>query len=137
MFAAHREDLPSMLDGTVFIIEDNAGVRTALVMMIESLGWKTRSFESTKSFLDAYSPSGKDFLLLDLHMPDMSGIKLLEELSARNHRIPTAIMMAYPDDSLVSRAMNAGAAAVLTKPFKSTQLAPLLELSMDGGKTPD
>ena len=119
-------------DVSVFIIDDDPGVRSALSMVIEAHGLTAHGFASAEAFLDAYAPSGNDFLVVDLHLAGMNGAALLEELRARGFNVPTVLMTGRPDDALASRAMTAGVAAVLTKPFKSAELLRIVECTMSG-----
>lgn len=117
-------------DVSVFIIDDDPGVRSALGMLIESHGLTAHGLASAEAFLDAYAPSRNDFLVVDLHLVGMNGAALLEELRIRGFNVPAVLMTGRPDDALASRAMTAGAAAVLTKPFKSAELLRIVERTM-------
>lgn len=115
---------------TVFVVEDDAGVRSALKMTIESFGWRASEFASAEAFLGAYVPGGEEFLVLDLHLTGMNGAALLQALRARRLHIPTVLMTARPDDALTKQCLTAGAAAVLTKPFKAAELLANVERTM-------
>jgi FixJ family two-component response regulator len=115
---------------TVFIVEDDGGVRSALTMMIESFGWKASAFASAEAFLDVYTPTGKEFLIFDLHLAGMNGLALLEELRAQGNHMPAVLITARPDDTLVNQCTTAGAAAVLTKPFMAAELLQVIERAM-------
>lgn len=115
------------VDASILVVDDDIGVRSALCLALEFHGWKVRGFASAQAFLDGYVPSGNDFLILDLHLTGMNGVALLEELNIRGLRPPAVLMTARPDDPLALRALSAGAVTVLTKPFKATELLPILE----------
>jgi FixJ family two-component response regulator len=111
----------------VSIVDDDTGICSALSLLIASVGWKAQSFGSAEAFLDAYTPGSSHCLILDLHLPGMNGAQLLTELAARDIHIPTVIITARPDSPLATQAQEAGALTVLTKPFKSTELLPIVE----------
>lgn len=115
----------------VYIVDDDAGIRGALSLLIESAGWSAEAFASSEAFLDAYTPSEGDCLVLDLHLPGMNGAELLTELRARNLYIPTVIITARPEAKIAAQAKREGALAVLTKPFAVDELLPRLEQAME------
>lgn len=118
---------------TVFIVDDDAGIRSALSLLITSFGWDAHAHGSAEAFLDIYTPGNEDCLILDLNLPGMNGAALLMELGARDVHIPTVVITARPDSPLASAAMAAGALAVLTKPFKSGELLPIVEQAVTTG----
>lgn len=102
----------------VFIVDDDAEVRESLAWLLEPAGFEPIAFESPRAFLDAYHEEMYGCLLLDLRMPDMSGLEFQRELTARGIRLPVIILTAHADVPTTVEAMRAGAVDVLQKPFE-------------------
>jgi len=102
---------------TVFLVDDDAAVRRALTAALEASNHKTRGYDSAKSFLAEYDPNEQGCLILDVHMPEMSGIELQSHLAAENNSLPIIFITGHGDDDQAAKAMNAGALAFLQKPF--------------------
>jgi FixJ family two-component response regulator len=107
---------------TVFIIDDDPAVRQALTVLVRSMHLRAEAYESAQQFLDVWQPGRPGCLLLDVRMPGVSGLELLEQLNHRETRLPAIIMSAYGDVPMVVRAMKAGALNFLEKPCRDQQL---------------
>ncbi|HEV7445947.1 MAG TPA: response regulator [Steroidobacteraceae bacterium] len=114
----------------VAIVDDDAGMRAAIKDLLNSNGWRTRSFPSAEAFLqsmDGGEPPG--CLILDYRLPGMSGLELHRELQAKGRAIP--VIFATADDQafrlLKSSAAKADALAVLRKPFDPDELPRLVK----------
>jgi two-component system response regulator FixJ len=114
----------------VFIVDDDAAVRQAVTLLVQSLGLQAQAYASAEAFLEAYDPTGDGCLVLDLHMPGMNGVELQRELTARGVRIPVIVITAHKDDPLTVRAQEAGAVTVLYKPFKQDVLLRSIESAL-------
>jgi FixJ family two-component response regulator len=101
----------------ISIVDDDDTVRAATESLVRSLGFKTRTFASAEVFLQSTSPRETRCLILDVQMPNMSGIELQTRLSELGFEIPIIFITAYPDEAVRRRAMEAGAVAFLLKPF--------------------
>ena len=117
-------------EGRVFIVDDDAAVRQAVTLLVQSLGLRAQAYASAEAFLEAYDPGSDGCLVLDLHMPGMNGVELQQELTARGMRIPVIVITAYKDDPLTVRAQEAGALTVLYKPFKRDVLLRSIESAL-------
>lgn len=115
---------------TVFIVDDDAAVRSAVSMLVQSCGWQARPFPSAEAFLDAYRREPGGCLVLDLQMPGMSGVDLQTVLGKLGMHLPVIIITAYGDHAMVEKARAAGARAVLTKPFRDGELLRNIELAL-------
>jgi FixJ family two-component response regulator len=102
----------------ISIVDDDDTVRAATESLVRSLGFDARTFASAESFLQSSSLQATRCLILDVQMPNMSGIELQERLSELGFEIPIIFITAYSDEAVRQRAMEAGAAAVLLKPFE-------------------
>jgi FixJ family two-component response regulator len=107
---------------TVFIIDDDEAVRSALRLLLKSAGHTAASFESAQEFLARYSAQQPGCLVLDVRMPGMSGMELQEQLNQRGATIPVIFISGHGDIPLAVEAMQAGAFDFLQKPFKDHDL---------------
>jgi two-component system response regulator FixJ len=103
---------------TIFIVDDDDGVRDSLQLLLQAAGFQQiGAYESSLRFLDAAEPRPGDCLLLDVRMPDMDGLELQAELNRRALRLPVIVMTGHGDVPIAVRAMKAGAADFIEKPF--------------------
>ena len=107
---------------TVFIIDDDPAVRQALTVLVRSMHLRAEAYESAQQFLDTFDSTRPGCLLLDVRMPGISGLELLERLCREDLRLPAIVMSAYGDVPMVVRAMKAGALNFLEKPCRDQQL---------------
>lgn len=109
---------------TIFIVDDDEAVRFAISLLVQTCGWDPECYASAEEFLLAYTPQiKKACLVLDLIMPGMSGAELIEKLLTDPDLIlPIIVITAFPDDILATRAREAGARAILKKPFNDQLL---------------
>ena len=106
----------------VFVIDDEASVRTALKELFESVGLKVVLFSSANEFLENTMPDATCCMVLDVRMPDMSGLKLQEELLKADIQVPIVFVSGHANTAMVVRAMKAGAVDFLAKPFNAQDL---------------
>jgi FixJ family two-component response regulator len=109
-------------DALVFIVDDDVSVREALRGLIRSAGLRVETFSSAKEFLRQKLPSVPACLVLDIRLPDMSGLELQRELAALNNPIPIIFISGHGDIPMSVRAMKAGAVEFLPKPFRNQDL---------------
>jgi FixJ family two-component response regulator len=100
----------------VSIVDDDDAIRAATESLVRSLGFEARTFASADLFLQSSSLQETQCLVLDVQMPNMSGIELQDRLSELGFEIPIIFVTAYPDEAVRRRAMEAGAAEFLLKP---------------------
>jgi two-component system response regulator FixJ len=100
-------------------------------LLLECEGLETREFASCREFLDADSSAEGDCLILDVHLPGMSGIKLLETMRRRGDMLPVIVISGRIDTATRNRARAAGALAVVEKPYQVEEVLDLLRLAMD------
>ncbi len=112
---------------TLFIVEDDEAVRSALQLLAGALGWRVRAFPCGSDCLDAVREGiYPDCVLVDLNMPGMSGRDVLQALSDLRVDAPMVAMTTDDDSQLACRALQAGARSVLEKPFRETELQAAL-----------
>jgi FixJ family two-component response regulator len=107
---------------TVFVVDDDPSLRTAVSRLIGSVGLPVRTFGSADEFLDNVDPSLPGCLVLDVRMPGASGLDLQDRLVGEGYALPVIFVSAHADVALTVRAMRAGALQVFTKPFDDQAL---------------
>jgi FixJ family two-component response regulator len=118
-------------DRTVFIVDDDGGVRSSLRMLIRSIGLRAETFASGDEFLEAYDPDRSGCLILDVRMPGMSGIELQERLLARGAHLPIIFITAHGDVPMAVKAMQGGAVDFIQKPFRDQDLLDEVQRAMN------
>jgi two-component system response regulator FixJ len=108
--------LASALRETVYIVDDDDSVRDSARALLESYDLTVEDFESAQAFLDGFEAGGRSCLVLDVNMPVMSGLELLELLRGRQIGIPVIIVTAQKDAAIQERARRAGVFAFFEKP---------------------
>ncbi len=111
----------------VFVVDDEEPVRTSLSKLLRAMGYPTESFASAAAFLESKAISEQGCLLLDLRMPGMSGIDLIEELTRRQLNVPIIVMTGHTDMKSVQRLESFPLVGFLEKPFSVDQLRELLD----------
>jgi two-component system, LuxR family, response regulator FixJ len=107
---------------SVYVVDDDEPVRTALCTVLQSSGLITVPYASAQDFLAAYSPRRPGCLLLDVRMPGMSGLEMQLELNRRGATIPVIFMSGHADVPIAVEAMQQGAFDFVQKPFRHDQL---------------
>ena len=124
------------LQPTVFLIDDDPAIRDLLTLFLVRAGLTVESYASARLFLEAYNPDQPGCLVLDVSMPDMSGLELQEALSAKQIHIPIIFITGHGDIPMSVRAIKAGAVDFLEKPFKKEiLLARVREALIEDAKT--
>jgi FixJ family two-component response regulator len=110
----------------IAIVDDDDAVRGSTETLLRSLGFATRTFASAESFLQSSLLSETICLILDVQMPNMSGVELQARLSELGVDIPIIFITAYPNKNDETRALNAGATGFLRKPVNEQRLVECL-----------
>ena len=106
----------------VSVVDDDASLRRSVRNLLTSAGFTVQAFASAEEFLESPERMNTGCLVLDLRMAGMNGFDLLKHLRANGSLIPVVILTAHGDDEARGRALQAGAAAFLGKPFRSDAL---------------
>jgi FixJ family two-component response regulator len=119
----------------VFIVDDDVSVRESLELLIESAGWQSQTFASAREFL-AHPPvqAGPSCLVLDVNLPDFTGLQLQERLALDRLAMPVIFMSGDDAGETTVRAMNLGAVAFLTKPLDADALLRAIERAIRGAR---
>jgi FixJ family two-component response regulator len=123
-------DMPGRT-GLVYIVDDDDAVRDSTFWLLKAAGIDAAAFPSAAAFLESFDSGRKAVILLDLHMPGMSGLELLELLQARAVRTPVIVISGRRDPQLDALLTQAGALAILGKPSGKTELLALVGQALD------
>jgi FixJ family two-component response regulator len=118
-------------DAQVFVIDDDAGVRSALQTLLRSVGLRVSTFGSAAEFLASRMPEGPSCLVLDVRLPGVSGLDFQAELAKAAIRVPIIFITGHGDIPMTVRAMKAGAVEFLSKPFRDQDLLDAVQLGLD------
>lgn len=106
----------------VLIVDDDLSIREAITDLLRSVSMESMSFSTTADLLSAAIPDRPGCMVLDVRLPDLSGLDLQVQLQARGNRMPIVFLTGYGDIPMSVRAMKAGAADFLTKPVRDQDL---------------
>ena len=110
----------------IFIVDDDQAVRHSLTLLLASEGLEARGFASAREFLEACRPSSDDRLIVDVDMPGMNGIELLQRLRDGGVSPRAVVITGQPSTFVRQKAFEAGAMAFLEKPVDADQLVALV-----------
>jgi FixJ family two-component response regulator len=99
------------------VVDDDVSVRESLELLIQSEGWEPALFESAREFLNHLPSVAPSCLILDVNLPDLSGLDIQQQMSDEKFSTPIIFITGYDDVPTSVRAMKAGAAEFLTKPL--------------------
>jgi two-component system response regulator FixJ len=120
--------------GVVHVVDDEEAVRRSLAMLLESAGYDAQTYSGAQPLLTACGPNGQALapgcLVLDVRMPGMDGLTLMEELAKRGVVVPVVIVTGHADVPLAVRAMRAGAVDFLEKPYTEDRLLEAVEKAL-------
>lgn len=116
---------------TIVVIDDDDMVRDYVSLLLELDGRTVEAYGSSEAFLAAYRPGRNGCLVIDLHMPGMSGIELLERLAADGHRPPAIMITGRGDVKTAVQAMKVGAVDFIEKPFPQGQLIASIDRALE------
>ena len=106
----------------VFVVDDESAVGVSIKRLLHSVGLEARHFTSASEFLRAKRPDAPGCIVLDVRLPDLSGLDLQQELAKANVDLPVIFVTGHADIPMTVRAMKAGAVEFLTKPFREQEL---------------
>jgi FixJ family two-component response regulator len=107
---------------TVFIVDDDDGVRASIRLLLKSIGFTATPMASAQEFLAAFDPAQPGCLVLDIRMPGMSGMELQQQLNLRGATLPVIFITGHGDVPMAVEAMQHGAFDFLQKPFRDQDL---------------
>jgi FixJ family two-component response regulator len=115
---------------TVFIVEDDSGMRQAVQDLVESVGLRAESFSTGEEFLKRQRATDPSCLVLDVRLPQMSGLDFQRQLTEIGVQIPIIFITAHGDIPMSVRALKSGAVEFLTKPFRDQDLLDAIQQAL-------
>jgi FixJ family two-component response regulator len=107
---------------TVYIVDDDDGMRRALSVLMSTVGYNAVAFEKPAEFLQKFDPNQPACLVLDVRMPEMSGLEVQQQLNRNGSMLPVILMTGHGDIPMAVQAMKDGAFDFLQKPFRDQDL---------------
>jgi FixJ family two-component response regulator len=116
---------------TVFIVDDDEGVRKALSFLLRSAGYRVETFVSARDFIEQCEPARRGCILLDVCMPQSSGLDLQQELKARSWGLPVIFITGHGTIPTAVAALRAGALDFIEKPIHEDVLLDSIQRALD------
>jgi len=116
-----------MSEQSVYIVDDDEAMRDSLAWLLESNGFRVRSFDSGEAFLEAYHADMAGCLVLDVRMPGMSGLELHERLHGLRSTLPVIFVTGHGDVPMAVSALKKGANDFIEKPYNNKEILGLIE----------
>jgi two-component system, LuxR family, response regulator DctR len=135
--APAESSLPPTAGAKVFLVDDNAGFRRSTRWLLEGHGYEVEDFATPRHFLSylaAWPDEDIGCVLLDVRMPDMTGMEVLEDIRRKGNDTPVIFISGHGDVPLAVEAMRRGAAHFLEKPFGEVALVAAIKDAMARGK---
>jgi FixJ family two-component response regulator len=120
---------------TVFVVDDDAGVRASIQGLLKSVGLGSQSFASPEEFLSKRGADGPSCLVLDVRLPGVSGLDFQRKLTEAGIQIPIIFITGYGDIPMTVKAMKSGAVEFLTKPFRDQDLLDAIQAALERDRT--
>lgn len=111
----------------IAVVDDDASVRKALGRLLRAAGFESRSFASGTEFLEACRHEPSDCVVLDMHMPEMSGLEVLKRMNSSGLFLPVVLITADDESGRCQRVLDEGAVSWLRKPVDGPQLIQRVE----------
>ena len=128
---APRRIMGAVVDATVYVVDDDPALRESLSYLLRSEGLRVRTFDSARSFLSEHERNTRGCLVVDVRMPEMSGLQLLEHLIAEGSELPVIVISGHGDVPMAVRALKCGALDFIEKPFGDQALLDRVHEALD------
>ena len=115
----------------ILVIDDSSFQRREILNMVQQAGYATREAVDGQDGLDQFAAAAPDCLVVDLLMPKLGGLELLEELKDQGSQVPVIILVTDIQEAVRQQCLKLGAAAVVTKPVTATALIPAIGRALD------
>src|ERR1700682_1423245 len=116
---------------TVFVVDDDAGMRASIEGLLKSVGLRSECFGTAQEFMRSERPDAPGCLVLDVRLPGVNGLDFQRELAEAGVRIPIIFITGHGDIPMSVRAMKSGAVEFLTKPFRDQDLLDAIHQALD------
>ena len=117
--------------GTVYVVDDDEGVRDSLQWLLEGKDYRVRCYDSAETFLSRYDPREVACLIVDIRMGGMTGLELQDRLVERKSPLPIVFITGHGDVPMAVNTMKKGAMDFIPKPFKEEELLSVVERMLD------
>jgi FixJ family two-component response regulator len=117
-------------DPLILVVDDDDSVRRGVARLLRSAGYRTEMFDSAGAFLRRARPDEPTCLILDVQLPDLTGMELQERMARSSSFLPIVFITGHGDIPMSVRAMKAGAVDFLSKPFNDSDLLEAIERAL-------
>lgn len=118
-------------EAVVYVVDDDAEVRSGLKLLLESVGLACHAFSSAREFLQSKPSGAANCLILDIRMPETGGLDFQTELAKARNKIPIIFISGHGDVPMTVRAMKGGAVDFLTKPLREQDVLDAVRLALE------
>ncbi len=115
---------------TVYVVDDDEAVRDSLAALLETIGFNVRLFSQGLEFLSAIATSFRGCVLLDIQLPGLSGLEVVERLAENESKLSIVLMTAFATPEIVSRAERSNVVALVEKPLNQALLIENIERAL-------
>lgn len=122
MSSAHGKEDKNKSQPVVYIVDDDDGMRRALTLLMGTVGYHAVPFGRPREFLEKYDPAQPGCVVLDVRMPEMSGLEVQQHLNRTGSMLPVILITGHGDIPMAVQAMKDGAFDFLQKPFRDQDL---------------
>jgi FixJ family two-component response regulator len=119
------------LTATVFVVDDDAGMRASIAGLLKSAGLRSECFGAAEEFLRSSRPDVPSCLVLDVSLPGINGLEFQHKLADAGVQIPIIFITGHGDIPMTVKAMKSGAVEFLTKPFHDQDLLDAIQQALD------
>jgi FixJ family two-component response regulator len=119
----------------VFVVDDDISVRESLELLIQSAGWRPRTFASAQEFLDHSHTQAPGCVVLDVSLPDLNGLELQQRIASDRNDLPIIFLTGHGNIPMSVQAMKRGAIEFLTKPFEAEALLSAIRQAIERSLT--
>lgn len=120
----------------VFIVDDDEAVRDSLEALLAVQGHSVQSYPSGDAFLAAWRPEARGCALVDLRMPGMDGLQLIDRLKSQGSKLPVIVVTGHGDVPLAVKAMKSGAVDFIEKPYSNDTIVQVVRQALARANTP-
>ena len=124
-----------MADRLIFVVDDDASVRSATVDLLASVGFACEAFASADAYLQSDAANRTACLILDVRMPGLNGLELQRLLTDQGRAVPIIFITSYPNERVRRRAIRGGAICYLSKPYSEEELLGCIRLALDASES--
>ena len=117
--------------GTIFVVDDEEGVRQSLALLLEASGHRVATFDSAQSFLDHYEHQSPACAIVDLQLPQIDGLELQRRLMALDASLPVIFITGFGNVPSSVQAMKAGAIDYIEKPYDAIEIVAAVRFALE------